>query len=183
MAQLAVPSDAASISSDAPPDALVATPAQLRQLLDVGSSSKARGAVRLRDSLHTLVVDEADLLLSYGYGDDINAIGAALPPSVQTLLLSATITPDVETITSLFLHNPVTVDVAEEKSTGGLRQFYLRCSHNEKFLIMYALFKLNRIPGRSLIFVNSVRWKVSSAVICAMTHVVEFAVEVYCKTC
>ena len=27
------------------------------------------GAVQLRDSLHTMVIDEADLLLSYGYGD------------------------------------------------------------------------------------------------------------------
>ena len=39
---------------------------------------------------------------------------------------------------------------------GVLRQFYLRCAHADKFLVMYALFKLNRIPGRSLVFVNSV---------------------------
>ena len=104
--------------------------------------------MRLRESLHTLVVDEADLLLSYGYGDDIGAIAGALPPSVQTLLLSATITPDVESITSLFLHNPVSVDVdSEEAKSGGLRQFYLTCTHQDKFLLMYALFKLNRIPG------------------------------------
>ena len=120
--------------------------------------------MQLRDSLHTLIIDEADLLLSYGYGDDIAAIGEALPPSVQTMLVSATITPDLDKVTSLLLHNPATVDVRDDAAGGGgggggggvLRQFYLRCAHADKFLVMYALFKLNRIPGRSLVFVNSV---------------------------
>ena len=90
---------------------------------------------------------------------DIAAIGQALPASVHTLLVSATITPDVHTVGALFLHNPAQVDVDEEAGGGGgggLRQFWLRCSHDDKFLVMYALFKLNRVPGRSLIFVNSV---------------------------
>ena len=52
----------------------------------------------------------------------------------------------------------MTIDLEEAQSSaeGKLSQFWLRCSHSDKFLVMYALFKLNRIPGRSLIFVNSV---------------------------
>ena len=61
--------------------------------------------LRLREALHTLVLDEADLLLSYGYGDDLTAIGQVLAPSVHTLLFSATLSPDVEGIGSLLLHN------------------------------------------------------------------------------
>ena len=74
------------------------------------------------------------------------------------MLLSATITPDLDSIRALFLHNPETVDIQNDDagSSGGLKQFWLRCTHADKFLVMYALFKLNRIPGRSLIFVNSV---------------------------
>ena len=81
-----------------------------------------------------------------------------MPPATQTLLLSATITPDLDSIRSLLLHNPETIDVADDGAGegGGLKQFWLQCSHADKFLVMYALFKLNRIPGRSLIFVNSV---------------------------
>lgn len=73
------------------PDVLVATPSQLLQLLrrgvgaagGGGSKGKAGGkkggggggggdggvGPALRETLHTLVIDEADLLLSYGYGD------------------------------------------------------------------------------------------------------------------
>lgn len=83
---LAAAGDRSALSTEAPPDAIIATPARLRQLIEDGG-----GGLQLRQSVHLLVVDEADLLLSYGYGDDIAVIGAALPQAVQTLLLSATI--------------------------------------------------------------------------------------------
>ena len=59
------------------------------------------------------------------------------------MLVSATITPDLDKVTSLLLHNPATVDVREDAAGGGggggaLRQFYLRCAHADKFLVMYA---------------------------------------------
>ena len=45
-------------------------------------------------------------------------------------------------VTSLLLHNPATVDVRDDAADGGgsgvLRQFYLRCAHVDKFLVMYA---------------------------------------------
>ena len=67
------------------PDVLVATPSQLLQLLRRGGGAAGGGGSKgkaggkkgggggvgpaLRETLHTLVIDEADLLLSYGYGD------------------------------------------------------------------------------------------------------------------
>lgn len=45
----------------------------------------------LRDSLEQLVMDEADLLFSYGYEDNIRALLLHLPPIYQTTLLSATL--------------------------------------------------------------------------------------------
>ena len=137
--QLATPSDSASLNPQAPPDAIVATPARLRSHVS-GGVSGASQTLELRESVQILVVDEADLLLSYGYGDDIAAIGDALPHAVQTLLLSATITPDLNSIRSLFLHNPATIDLEEEASaqSGGLKQFWLRCSYDDKFLVMCA---------------------------------------------
>ena len=38
--------------------------------------------------------------------------------------------------------------------TGCLSQFYLRLTEADKFLVLYALLRLQLIPGKALIFVN-----------------------------
>ena len=38
------------------------------------------------------VVDEADLVFSFGYEDDLRAVAAALPAGTQAMLMSATLT-------------------------------------------------------------------------------------------
>ena len=43
----------------------------------------------LDDSLDTLVIDEADLVLSFGGEDDIREIIDYVPKTVQTMLMSA----------------------------------------------------------------------------------------------
>ena len=63
----------------------------------------------LRETVHTLVVDEADLMLSYGYEGDTRLVVAALPPVCQCFLMSATLSDDVKELKKLVLHNPATV--------------------------------------------------------------------------
>lgn len=115
LAQLAGAADGAAVRAGRPADVLVATPAQLLAHLAAGAAPDAL------DRVHTLVIDEADLLLSYGYGDDMAAVGRLLPRSVHTMLLSATLTPDLDAISSLFLHNPATVDCSADDTGGGDR--------------------------------------------------------------
>lgn len=59
--------------------------------------------------LETLVIDEADLILSYGHDQDVRQIfsGGHLPKLFQSLLMSATMTEDVEALKGLVLRNPV----------------------------------------------------------------------------
>ena len=59
--------------------------------------------------LESLVIDEADLILSYGHDEDIRSIysGNFLPKVYQSFLMSATMTDDVETLKGLALRNPV----------------------------------------------------------------------------
>ena len=59
--------------------------------------------------LESLVIDEADLVLSYGHDEDIRAImdGPYLPKVYQSFLMSATMTKDVEQLKGLVLRNPV----------------------------------------------------------------------------
>lgn len=42
------------------------------------------------------MLDEADLLLSYGYQDDLQSLVPLVPKSCQTVLMSATTSAEVE---------------------------------------------------------------------------------------
>ncbi|KAM6106698.1 putative ATP-dependent RNA helicase DDX56 [Pterocles gutturalis] len=133
------------------PDVVVGTPG--RVVAHVGARS-----LSLRQSLELLVLDEADLLLAFGCGDDIRALLCHLPKIYQALLVSATFSPDVESLRELVLHNPVTVCPPEPPLPGvaQLRQFGVRCgTEEEKFLLLCALLKLRLLRGRALLFVSS----------------------------
>ena len=83
---------------------VVATPGRVAELM--------RGGVSVVGE-HTffLVLDEADLLLSYGYEEDMAVIAPAVPRSCQCMLVSATTSEDVQKLTKLVLTNPVTLDL------------------------------------------------------------------------
>lgn len=83
------------------PDIVVATPSRALGLLQAKSMNVS--------SLESLVIDEADLILSYGHDEDVRAIfsGAYLPKVFQSFLMSATMTEDVQLLKGLALRNPV----------------------------------------------------------------------------
>jgi len=101
------------------PDIVIATPA--RASLNLNTS-----ALSLEDLAH-LVIDEADLLLSYGYDEDLQSVSKAIPNGVQTFLMSATLTIEVEKIKGLFCRNPVVLKLEErDDDGGGVSQYVVR---------------------------------------------------------
>ena len=130
------------------PDILVATPAVLVKELQAGTVDLS--------AVKTLVVDEADLVLSFGYSDDVNTLTLKMPKIFQGFLMSATLSPELEKFKKLVLHNPVVLKLEESQGQGKLRQFYLESHENDKFLIMYVFLKLNLLQGKGLIFVNDI---------------------------
>ena len=130
---------------------VVATPGRLATLLKNGS-------VALERSVHTLIIDEADLMLSYGYEEDTRGVVSAVPRICQSLLMSATLSDDVEELQKLVLHNPAIVDIsdAEHGTASRLAQYYIRVPEKDKHLLLYTLLKLKVVPGKALIFVNDV---------------------------
>ena len=112
----------------------------------------------LKDSLEMLVIDEADLVVSFGYKEDLNRIMGFMPNFCQTILISATLTPEIEHIQQLLLKAPVTIKVEEDAdSAHTLEQFSIKCKdEKEKFLILYVIFKLKLIKGKCIVFVNEV---------------------------
>jgi ATP-dependent RNA helicase DeaD len=76
----------------------------------VGTAGRLLDLVR-RGGLHLnhvryLVLDEADELLQRGFGEDLDALAALLPAKRQTILCSATIPVEVETLAKRFMHRP-----------------------------------------------------------------------------
>ena len=85
---------------------VVATPGRLIDLVD-------RGAVRLNE-VKTLVLDEADEMLSMGFQDDIETILGNLPAEHRTMLFSATMPKPIAEIAKKYMTNPVEVTIGHK---------------------------------------------------------------------
>ncbi|KAH6916037.1 ATP-dependent RNA helicase dbp9 [Coprinopsis sp. MPI-PUGE-AT-0042] len=133
------------------PDIVISTPS--RALALVQSKSLSLG------SIDSLVIDEADLILSYGHDDDARQLfkGSYFPKVHQSFLMSATMTDDVEMLKGLTLRNPAILKLEEgEDEARLLTQYAVRCSEVDKFLLTYVILKLKLIKGKCIIFVNDV---------------------------
>ncbi|OZJ05610.1 hypothetical protein BZG36_01467 [Bifiguratus adelaidae] len=146
---------AASIQQQQPmlaenPDIVIATPSK------VISHMEAKN-LDVRETLDTLVIDEADLILSYGYDEDLRRMLGFLPKIFQTFLMSATFTKDVDNLKQLVVRNPAVLKLEEEADeTENLTQYVVKCSENEKFLLTYVILKLKLIKGKCILFVNDI---------------------------
>jgi len=85
---------------------LIATPGRLLELI----SSKAISL----SIVQVLVLDEADKMLNLGFKEEMTQIFDLLPAKRQTLLFSATLSNDINTINKNLLHNPLIIKVDEE---------------------------------------------------------------------
>lgn len=137
------------------PDIVVGTPAKILAHLKAGS------LYNLKKSLKSLVVDEADLLFSFGYEADMQKlIEQAVPKDgCQAFLVSATLNPDVINLKNLVLRRPVIIklDEPELPRCEQLAQYHISCQEDEKFVVLISMVKLNLLRGRTIIFVNSLK--------------------------
>ena len=128
---------------------LVATPGRLLEL--VGSNS-----VHLSD-IKTLVLDEADKLLNLGFKEELDKILAFLPKKRQNILLSATLSEDLEQIQGLMLDAPVVIKIeAEEPSLDLIRQVAYVVSAEKKGPFLRYLINHHKMK-QVLIFASSVQ--------------------------
>ena len=90
-------------------DILIATPGRLLDL-------HKQGFISL-DSLHFLVLDEADQMLDMGFINDVKKIVKLTPDNRQTLLFSATMPMAIRELAETFLTKPKYVSVTPVSST------------------------------------------------------------------
>jgi ATP-dependent RNA helicase DDX56/DBP9 len=134
------------------PVLIIATPAGLAQSADAMDLS----------AVHTVVLDEADLLLSLGHESDLRAVVQGLPRIYQGLIVSATLPKAVQELQAWVLDRPVTIQVESDdslrnsKAAAQLKQLYLPCASKDKYLVLYVFLKLGLLRGKGLFFVASV---------------------------
>lgn len=126
-------------------DILVATPGRL---LDLISSN----AIKL-DRVSTLVLDEADRMLSLGFTEELSELLALTPKKKQTLLFSATFPEQVKALTQELLNNPIEIQV-QSSDTSTLVQRVFTVNKGQKTALLAFLIKQHQWR-QALIFVNA----------------------------
>lgn len=72
-------------------------------------------------------------------------------------MLGATLTTEVETLKGIFCRNPTLLDLEDDEAEEDkLSQFIVKCPEQDKFLLIYVMYKLQLIKGKSIIFVADV---------------------------
>ena len=104
-------------------DVVIATPGRLLDHME-------RGGLLLT-GIEMLVIDEADRMLDMGFIPDIEKICKLLPFTRQTLFFSATMPPEIQRLTSQFLHNPIRIEASAPSSTAAtIEQHLVKVPHD-----------------------------------------------------
>ncbi|NTV00871.1 MAG: DEAD/DEAH box helicase [Methanoregulaceae archaeon] len=128
---------------------VIATPGRLLDHLDRRSISLA--------SVKTVVLDEADEMLDMGFRDDIETILRKTPSERQTVLFSATMSPQILELAAKYLKDPRTVQVMHDKlSVPKIEQSYFEVRESGKIDVLSKLLDLYN-PQLTLIFANTKR--------------------------
>jgi len=106
--------------------------------------------------LRTLVLDEADEMLSKGFVEEINNIMKLIPSDCQICLFSATMPPEIIKMTETIMNNPAKILVKNEDLTlKGIKQFFIQCANDDvKFDNMIEIFSSMEIV-QCMIYVNT----------------------------
>jgi translation initiation factor 4A len=101
-----------------PPHVVVGCPGRTYDMIK-------RGHLRT-DNVKLMVLDEADEMLSHGFKDQMYQMFQQLNSTCQIALFSATMPPDIESLSQKFMRDPVKILVKSEMLTlEGIQQHYI----------------------------------------------------------
>ncbi|AXF57565.1 DEAD/DEAH box helicase [Salicibibacter kimchii] len=103
-------------------------------------------------AVSTVVLDEADEMLSMGFIEDIETILEAIPNERQTLLFSATMPSRLKKVADRFMTEPQTVSVkAKAMTVSNIEQFALKVPEKQKLSVLGRLLDFED-PDLAIIF-------------------------------
>jgi ATP-dependent RNA helicase DeaD len=113
-----------------------------------------RRTLYLGDIYH-VVLDEADRMLDIGFRPDIERILKRVPEPHQTLLLSATMSPEVRKLADRYMYRPVELNLSrDEPSVESIQQFYVSVDQDRKFELLIHLLGLEK-PRQCIVFTRT----------------------------
>ena len=129
-------------------DILVGTPGRL---LDFANNRDI-----YLDQVEVLVIDEADRMLDMGFIPQVRRLVRLTPPKEdrQTLLYSATFTPEIMRLSQSWTYEPVTVEIdAEKVATDTVEQKIYIASTEEKMILLQNILKSDEVDS-VMVFAN-----------------------------
>ena len=127
---------------------LIATPGRLLDHLESGNVSLGQVAY--------LVLDEADRMLDMGFLPDLQRILNLLPKQRQTLLFSATFSPEIRKLAESYQKSPITIETAQRNATSQniTQTVYSISDKMQKRSALVQLIREQKVE-QAMIFVNT----------------------------
>ena len=136
-------------------DIIVATPGRLISHLNQGYVNFGQ--------IEVLILDEADRMLDIGFHDDIMRIISYVPKKRQTLMFSATMPPNIRSLSRHIMKNPVEISLEMSKPAEGVVQAVYMLSDNQKIPLVNSLLA-DHPEYHSILIFSSTKRKVSEIV-------------------
>ena len=134
---------------------------RLRQGVDivVGTPGRLLDLIQKKElnlgNVSTIVIDEADEMLSMGFIEDIEEILSGVPSEHQTALFSATLPPEIRSISKKYMRSPKSVTIKSKHLTvDAVEHRYCLVNRGEKLAVLTRLFEMEDITS-ALIFTRT----------------------------
>ena len=125
----------------------------------IGTPGRVMDHMRRRtikaETVQMMVLDEADEMLDMGFREDIETILVQIPEEHQTLLFSATLSPEILDITKRFQKNPEFIKIVRKELTvPNIEQYYFDVKEKTKLDALCRIIDVYD-PKLAMVFCNT----------------------------
>lgn len=131
-------------------DILVGTPGRIMDLVDKGSLSL--------DDVDVAVLDEADMMLKFGFQEAVETILGWVPEGGQTVMWSATFPKWVSSMAKKFLKEPVSIDLVGDEDNqvpATVAHKAINAPVRDRIQVLENVLRLHAHDGQTLVFTET----------------------------